>query len=101
MPNYSWMENYVEQVKIAPTAISIADKLEFLYNAEEALRLLHNKQGADLKEGKLAEASWLQWKEQYFEPRSERIAGDIGYYKYQLKKSNKYQIDLDTAFVLL
>jgi len=101
MPNYSWMDTYVEQVKIPTNVTVISDKLEFLYNAEEALRLLHNSKGADFKSAKITESQWLQWKEQYFEPRSLRIAGDIGFYKYKLKTSGKYQIDLDNTFTLL
>jgi len=96
MPDYSWMNNYKNQIRIPTQCVKVVDKLEFLYNAEEALRLLHNEKGKDYREGRLTKEQWLAWKENFFEPRHLKIAGNIGFYKYKLKRSNRYPINLDT-----
>ena len=85
-------------LKTPVDVISTNDKIEYAYIAQEALRLEHNKQGKDFREGKLTDEEWKEWQEKYFEPRSNAIVAEILKNKESLKSSTKYSINLDTAF---
>lgn len=74
------------------------DKITYAYQSQEALRLLHNKKGNDYKEEIITKEEWLEWKEEYFKPRSTAICVEIVKYKTILKQGNFYEVDLDSDF---
>ena len=74
------------------------DKLEFVYNAKEKLRLLHNAKGQEYKDGKLTEKEWNIWLNDYFMPRSQAIEKQSCELRTALLKSNIYDVDFTRDF---
>lgn len=90
-------------------------KTEWLYRAQELLRLLHNIFGKWYREGltqvqydklpqkikdkysykvQLAESKWKQFLNEDFEPRSQKISNQICVQREQLKQSNTWSIEV-------
>ena len=55
------------------TANTDMEKLEFLYQSKEALRLEHNEMGKKFREGKITKEEWQKYKTEDFEPKSKWI----------------------------
>jgi len=94
------------------------DKLEYLYQAQEKLRLEHNKYGKDKRDEKVTRDEWLKYLKDTFKPKSKQIGhaiaeiretlgyssadlGDnepeverISAEKVSYKKSTRYTVDL-------
>jgi len=60
------------------------DYLEFLYIAQEKLRLEHNKKGKEYREKKLTVKQWKEYLEKEFKPRSKRIGYEIAVLREKL-----------------
>lgn len=99
------------------TTLTGENKLEFLYQAQEDLRIQHNDYGNAYKENILSETAWKTYLNNKFKPRSRWIGGEIGRINDELgyniateeekileeidlrkdtyKNSDRYEIDLD------
>lgn len=90
-------------------------KTEFLYRAQELLRLVHNGFSEWLHEGltkeqynlfpekiktkysytdKLSKADWDKFQKEDFTPRSDKIGQEICVQRAELKKSTAFSIDI-------
>jgi len=102
------------------TANTNFEKLEYLYEGQEALRLQHNKMGRQYREGIITEEQWQIYLKNVFNPKNQIIAewtakiGELledvavqtatgttmykarGYYKEAMKQSTTWLVDLDT-----
>ena len=85
-------------LKIPINITTPADKTEFLYKAEETLRLLHNSKGMDYKDGKITQEEWETWLETYYFPRHRGVIIKILENRALLKNSTKYTVDPETDF---
>lgn len=86
-------------LKVPDTLKETKDILEYGYNAQEALRLLHNKNGTKARDGIITMEEFREWQGSYFEPRSSAISLLIVNMKQAMLTSGKYLIDLDKDFV--
>ena len=87
------------ELKIPPEIAPYPEKVvEYSYRTQELLRLEHNRMGLEFKDEIISKAEWIAWQEDYFLPRSAAISKKITVAKDQLKKSIKYDIDLDSDF---
>jgi len=87
------------QLKIPVSVKNANDILEYGYNAQEKLRLLHNAEGQKVGEGKITLDQFREWQYSYFDPRSDAISVVIVNARKQLLTSNKYAIDLEGDFI--
>ena len=95
---------------------TISDRMEFLYNAENKLRLIHNvfakwyREGISLDvynqlpnilkskysyQSKLSQQNWRDFFDNVFSPRFEKICELIGNTKAELRLSNRWQINME------
>lgn len=89
----------MKKLTIPPSIEDEAEKVtEFSYITQEKLRLAHNQKGQDYNDGVITKKEWEDWKKGYFDPRSSAICVEILTAKNLLKKSVKYNPDLDTVF---
>lgn len=84
----------VEKVKY-PKNIKAEEKLEFLYAAQETLRVEFNKRGQEYKEGKITKAEMEAYRKDFLEAKSDVIINDILKLKEEYKASKKFTIDLE------
>lgn len=73
-------------------------KVEYLYLAQEKLRLLHNQKSKDYRDKKITKEEWLEWKETYFASRQEAIIEGILEARIIFKQSTTYTVDLENDF---
>lgn len=96
-----------------PDDLTRLDRVEYWHNAQEALRLWHNKVGAKRRSGKITAAEWRTYWDEEFYPRSATIAlylnearkgmttvDEIGescwaYDKEAFKQSVRFEIDVE------
>lgn len=57
-----------------------------LYRLQELLRLDHNKTGEKYKLGQLTKEQWINYKENYFEPRQNLIIDEILKYRKLIRE---------------
>ena len=53
------------------------EKLEYLYRAEELLRLQHNEMGRQFRKGEIAQEEWQTYLKEYFDPKSKWLGWGI------------------------
>jgi hypothetical protein len=103
-------------MKFSQDCVSIADKAEYLYAAQEKLRLLHNTFASWYREGitkeqydllpekirekynyaeKLLFEDFKRFVSEDFEPRNMKVLNAIGDIKAELQKSARYNIELE------
>lgn len=85
----------VEKLKYPTLATTTQDKLEFCYIAQEKLRIEHNAKGKDYRDGKISKAQWEAYLKDSFMEKSVAITRDLVIQKNALKKSIKYEVDLN------
>lgn len=73
---------------------TLEDKFEFLYRAQELLRLEHNRQGRKFREGKISKKEWTQYLTKEFEEKSSMIIKEIEILKNECFKKNKWDNDI-------
>ena len=73
-----------------------ADRTEYSYRAQELLRLDHNAKGQDLKDEKITQQEWKDYKINTFDPKQETIIDEILKQRALLKASTKWTIDIGT-----
>lgn len=83
-----------DRIKYDPSVTEKNDKIEFLYIAQEKLRIEHNTKGQELLDGDITQKQFDDWLTTYFLPKSESISADIIKYKNEFKKSKRFSIDL-------
>ena len=86
------------ELKIPSNLTENKDKLSYAYQAQEALRLLHNQKGKDHRDGKITEQEWETWLDGFFKDRSYALLVIIEREKSLLKKENSYTFDLENDF---
>ncbi len=103
-------------MKFPQDCVSIADKAEYLYAAQDKLRLIHNAFAHWYKEGlteeqynhlpekirnkykyakKLTFEDFKRFIGEDFEPRNMKVLNAIGDTKANLQKSNRYNIEIE------
>jgi len=87
-----------KQIKYKTGIVTANDKIEYLYIAQEKLRIEHNKKGDEFRNGVIAESEWLEWKDNNFLVLSEAISIELQKQKDAFKNSKKYEVDLDKDF---
>ena len=85
----------VEKLKYPVSATTTNEKLEFCYIAQEKLRLEHNAKGKDHKDGKISDAEWKAYLKNEFDPKQSLIIRDLVMQKNKLRKSTKYEVNLN------
>jgi len=82
-------------VKYPSGCTSPSDKTEFLYRAQELLRLEHNEMGEQFRNKTIDRLAWMNYLDNDFNPKSEAIVKDILENRALLKQSTKYSVVLD------
>jgi len=85
----------MSKIRYPTKCTTSADKTEFLYLAQETLRLQHNEMGKKFREGKISKGTWTTYRDFGFNPKQEAVIGDILENRRLLKHSTKYLVDLD------
>jgi hypothetical protein len=76
-------------------AVTLNDKVEFCYQAQEALRLEHNSKGADFRTGVISETTWKDYTDNEFKSKSQMISKSLCTLKDELKASTRFTVDLN------
>lgn len=82
-----------KKLKLPAEAVTAKDKIEFCYQAQEALRLEHNEKGRQFREGEITEAEWLAYKEEYRAKR-DAVIEEMLAQKEAMKASTRFTVDL-------
>lgn len=77
------------------TASLPADKLEFLYSAIEKLRLEHNSNGKDYREGKIDRSVWEDYLDKTFNPKNRILHLEAMKLRYKEESDGKVQVLYD------
>ena len=84
MPDY--------KINIPVTITKDIDKLHYILNLKEKIRLLHNSNGQNMTVD-----TFKQWEKEYYRPVIELIMSERDNYKLKLELDSKYTIDIKTA----
>ncbi len=88
----------MKKVKGYPAdCLTDADHTEYLYRAEELLRLEHNDMGTKYREGKITGAAWDAFRNEWDE-RSLALTQEIVAYRRKHKESKRWAIDVVALF---
>lgn len=88
---------FCEKIEDYPQdCITVKDKLEYGYIAQETLREKHNAMGQKYREGKISEQEWVDFKDGQFHAKQAQITESILEQKENLKASKRWTIDLDS-----
>lgn len=68
------------------------------YRLQQKLQDVHNTWGAKYRNGEITEAEWNQFKDEWYNPRSELVIAEILRIR-QLAKDHKWNINLSNIFV--
>lgn len=85
----------IEKLKYPALATTTQDKMTFCYIAQEKLRIEHNVKGEDFKDGKITEKQWKAYLKDDFNVKFEVIINDLLVQKELMKKSTKYEVNLN------
>ena len=86
----------MKKVKYPTTIKKDSTKLEFLYNAQEALKVQHNAKGLDFTNGIISKQEWEDYRKNDFKVKDEHIGNGIMEMRENMLKSNKHSINLST-----
>lgn len=67
----------MSSIKYPAIIKSNEDKYAYLYRLQELLRLDHNKNGKDFREGKINEKQWKAYEKNDFEPHGDAVVAEI------------------------
>lgn len=68
-------------------------KTEYLYRAQELLRLYHNDEGKKFRDGVISDTEWHDFKTKVFDPLNDKISDAI-LEQRELLKHSLWDIDL-------
>ena len=73
-------------------------KYYFCYRIQEKLRQIHNNWGEKYRNGEITKDEWYQFLNEWYEPRSELVVGEILSLR-ALAKNHNWNINLNDIFI--
>ena len=84
------------KINIPNTLTKDLDKLNWILNLKEKLRIEHNKNGSQMNK-----PAFNSWVKTYYEPVIQELFIERDNLKLKIELDNKYTIDLNTAITVV